>query len=175
MTDTYIIHSSFDLHKTKRFSKTYMLFKLVYFVPYLMPHIMYHTLHAKMYFFFFHGALLKLRYLSRNIVNPEQVRTQTFCVNDFLLYVNSWVCIVTWSRKTTLPSSLLWEPQISQTENLLGLCVLLNVMSLFPLQGTSTLALISGMWMLSRKLKLPPRAYTAATAVAVMGWTQVWI
>jgi cytochrome c oxidase assembly protein subunit 15 len=39
--------------------------------------------------------------------------------------------------------------------------------------GTVTLALISGMWLLSRKLKLPPRAHTAATAVAVMGWTQV--
>ncbi|PNF31568.1 Cytochrome c oxidase assembly protein COX15-like protein [Cryptotermes secundus] len=41
------------------------------------------------------------------------------------------------------------------------------------LLGTSTLALISGMWLLSRKLKLPPRAHTAAAAVAVMGWTQV--
>lgn len=39
--------------------------------------------------------------------------------------------------------------------------------------GTATLALISGMWLLSRKLKLPPRAHTAATAVAIMGWTQV--
>lgn len=39
--------------------------------------------------------------------------------------------------------------------------------------GTSTLALISGMWMLSRKCKLPPRAHTAATAVAIMGWMQV--
>ncbi|KAK7868339.1 hypothetical protein R5R35_013640 [Gryllus longicercus] len=39
--------------------------------------------------------------------------------------------------------------------------------------GTGTLALISGMWFLSRKTKLPPRAYTAATAVAIMGWMQV--
>lgn len=39
--------------------------------------------------------------------------------------------------------------------------------------GTSTLAIITGMWMLSRKCKLPPRARTAATAVAIMGWTQV--
>lgn len=39
--------------------------------------------------------------------------------------------------------------------------------------GTSTLALISGLWMLSRKCKLPPRAYKAATAFAVMGWMQV--
>ncbi|KAJ9576533.1 hypothetical protein L9F63_025574, partial [Diploptera punctata] len=33
--------------------------------------------------------------------------------------------------------------------------------------GTTTLCLISGMWVLSRRMKLPPRAYTAATAVAV--------
>lgn len=39
--------------------------------------------------------------------------------------------------------------------------------------GTATLTLISGMWLLSRKCKLPPRAYTAVTAVAVMGWMQV--
>lgn len=39
--------------------------------------------------------------------------------------------------------------------------------------GTSTLTLISGLWLLSRKCKLPPRAYKAATAVAVMGWMQV--
>ncbi|XP_069705030.1 heme A synthase COX15 [Periplaneta americana] len=41
------------------------------------------------------------------------------------------------------------------------------------LLGTATLALISGMWLLSRRLRLPPRAHTAATAVAIMGWTQV--
>lgn len=39
--------------------------------------------------------------------------------------------------------------------------------------GTATLTLISGLWLLSRKCKLPPRAYKAATAVAVMGWMQV--
>lgn len=39
--------------------------------------------------------------------------------------------------------------------------------------GTSTLALITGMYLLSRKCKLPPRAQSAATAVAVMGWLQV--
>lgn len=39
--------------------------------------------------------------------------------------------------------------------------------------GTSTLLLISGLWFLSRKTRLPPRAYTAATAVALMGWMQV--
>ena len=39
--------------------------------------------------------------------------------------------------------------------------------------GTSTLTLISGLWLLSRRCKLPPRAYKAATAVAVMGWMQV--
>ncbi|XP_066992191.1 heme A synthase COX15 [Anabrus simplex] len=39
--------------------------------------------------------------------------------------------------------------------------------------GTSTLALISGLWWLSRRTKLPPRAYTAASAVAIMGWLQV--
>lgn len=39
--------------------------------------------------------------------------------------------------------------------------------------GTSTLALITGMFMLSRRAKLPPRAYKAAAAVALMGWIQV--
>lgn len=39
--------------------------------------------------------------------------------------------------------------------------------------GTSTLTLISGLWFLSRRCKLPPRAYKAATAVAIMGWLQV--
>lgn len=39
--------------------------------------------------------------------------------------------------------------------------------------GTATLTLISGMFMLSRRRVLPPRAYTAATAVAAMGWLQV--
>lgn len=39
--------------------------------------------------------------------------------------------------------------------------------------GTATLALITGMWMVSRKCKLPPRAQKAATAVVIMGWMQV--
>ncbi|XP_063703844.1 cytochrome c oxidase assembly protein COX15 homolog [Culicoides brevitarsis] len=39
--------------------------------------------------------------------------------------------------------------------------------------GTSTLALITGMFLLSRRRVLPPRAYKAAAAVAFMGWTQV--
>jgi hypothetical protein len=72
---------------SKRFPKTYMLFKLAYFLPYLMSHIiMYHTLHAKMSFFH-HCSLLKLRYLnSGNTINLELVRSQTFWVNDLLLY-----------------------------------------------------------------------------------------
>lgn len=39
--------------------------------------------------------------------------------------------------------------------------------------GTATLTLISGVWLLSRRCKLPPRAYKAATAFAIMGWMQV--
>jgi heme a synthase len=41
--------------------------------------------------------------------------------------------------------------------------------------GTATLTLISGLWLLSRTKHcvLPPRAYKAATAVLIMGWTQV--
>lgn len=40
--------------------------------------------------------------------------------------------------------------------------------------GIATLTLISGLYMVSRRCKqLPPRAYKAATAVMVMGWTQV--
>lgn len=39
--------------------------------------------------------------------------------------------------------------------------------------GTATLTLITGVFMLSRRRVLPPRAYTAATAVAAMGWLQV--
>lgn len=39
--------------------------------------------------------------------------------------------------------------------------------------GTAALTLISGLWLLSRRCKLPPRAHKAATAVAVMGWLQV--
>lgn len=39
--------------------------------------------------------------------------------------------------------------------------------------GTTTLALISGLWLMSRKRVLPPRAYTAVNAVAILGWLQV--
>lgn len=39
--------------------------------------------------------------------------------------------------------------------------------------GTTTLALISGLYLLSRGLPLPPRAYRASKAVMVMGWAQV--
>lgn len=39
--------------------------------------------------------------------------------------------------------------------------------------GITTLSLISGLWLLSRRRVLPSRAYKAATAVAVMGWFQV--
>lgn len=39
--------------------------------------------------------------------------------------------------------------------------------------GTATLTLITGMYLMSRKRVLPPRAYKAAAAVAFMGWMQV--
>lgn len=39
--------------------------------------------------------------------------------------------------------------------------------------GTATLTMITGMYMLSRRRVLPPRAYKAAAAVAFMGWMQV--
>lgn len=39
--------------------------------------------------------------------------------------------------------------------------------------GTTTLTLISALWLMSRKCKLPTRAYTAANAVAIMAWLQV--
>lgn len=39
--------------------------------------------------------------------------------------------------------------------------------------GTATLTLITGMFVLSRRRMLPPRAYTAAAAVATVGWMQV--
>lgn len=39
--------------------------------------------------------------------------------------------------------------------------------------GTTTLCFISGLWLLSRRTVLPRRAYSAATAVAIMGWLQV--
>uniref|UniRef100_A0A1B6D8M1 Cytochrome c oxidase assembly protein COX15 homolog n=2 Tax=Clastoptera arizonana TaxID=38151 RepID=A0A1B6D8M1_9HEMI len=39
--------------------------------------------------------------------------------------------------------------------------------------GISTLSLISGMWLLSKRRKLPPRAYAAANAIAAMAWMQV--
>lgn len=39
--------------------------------------------------------------------------------------------------------------------------------------GTTTLALITATWMISRKCNLPPRARMAANAVLFMGWMQV--
>lgn len=39
--------------------------------------------------------------------------------------------------------------------------------------GCITLCMISGLWLLSRRTKLPTRAKAAANAVAIMGWTQV--
>lgn len=39
--------------------------------------------------------------------------------------------------------------------------------------GIATLSLITGMVLLSRRTILPPRAYTAAKAVALMGYLQV--
>lgn len=39
--------------------------------------------------------------------------------------------------------------------------------------GTTTLTLITGLWLLSRRQMLPKRAYHAATAVCAMGWLQV--
>lgn len=39
--------------------------------------------------------------------------------------------------------------------------------------GITTLSLISGLYLLSRRAVLPKRAYSAATALAVMGWAQV--
>lgn len=41
------------------------------------------------------------------------------------------------------------------------------------LMGITTLSLISGLWLVSRRRQLPKRAYHAATAVAIMGWMQV--
>lgn len=39
--------------------------------------------------------------------------------------------------------------------------------------GTTTLALITYTWIMSRKCNIPPRAKKAATAVLIMGWMQV--
>ncbi|XP_055603426.1 cytochrome c oxidase assembly protein COX15 homolog [Uranotaenia lowii] len=39
--------------------------------------------------------------------------------------------------------------------------------------GTGTLTLITGLFLLSRRRVLPPRAYTATAALAAMGWLQV--
>lgn len=39
--------------------------------------------------------------------------------------------------------------------------------------GTATLSVITGLWLISRRIKLPPRAKKAATAVLAMGWMQV--
>lgn len=41
--------------------------------------------------------------------------------------------------------------------------------------GITTLCMISGLYLLSRRAILPKRAHSAATALAVMGWTQVSI
>lgn len=39
--------------------------------------------------------------------------------------------------------------------------------------GITTLSLISGLYLLSKRAALPKRAYTAATSLAMMGWIQV--
>ncbi|KAI4463227.1 cytochrome c oxidase assembly protein cox15 [Holotrichia oblita] len=39
--------------------------------------------------------------------------------------------------------------------------------------GTTTLTLISALWLMSRKRILPPRAYTATAAFGIMAWIQV--
>lgn len=39
--------------------------------------------------------------------------------------------------------------------------------------GTTTLVLITGLWMMSRRRALPPRAYKAANALGVLAWLQV--
>lgn len=39
--------------------------------------------------------------------------------------------------------------------------------------GTTTLAMITGLYVMSKKVHLPNRAYAAATALAIMGWIQV--
>lgn len=39
--------------------------------------------------------------------------------------------------------------------------------------GISTLSLVTGMYFMSKRVNLPPRAYKAAAALAVMGWIQV--
>lgn len=39
--------------------------------------------------------------------------------------------------------------------------------------GTTTLTLISILWMMSRKRTLPPRAYIATTTLASLAWLQV--
>jgi hypothetical protein len=60
-----------------RFSETYATL--------LNSFISYHTLYAEMSFFD-HCGLLGLRHQnSGNIVNPEEVMSQTFCVNNILL------------------------------------------------------------------------------------------
>nr|CAD7588923.1 unnamed protein product [Timema genevievae] len=39
--------------------------------------------------------------------------------------------------------------------------------------GTTTLVLVTSLWLWSRRVKLPPRAHTAATVVTAMVWLQV--
>jgi hypothetical protein len=66
---------------------SHMLFKLIYLLLYLTSHTTYHILHAKMSFFN-HCVLLGLKYLNLgNIVNPEQVRSWKFQINDPLLFI----------------------------------------------------------------------------------------
>jgi hypothetical protein len=72
----------------ERFPNTYTLFKF----------ISYHTLHPVLctipyvlkHLFLIIVLFLELRYLnSKNVVNPEQVRFQTFRVNYLLLYIEN--------------------------------------------------------------------------------------
>lgn len=39
--------------------------------------------------------------------------------------------------------------------------------------GISTLGMITGLYIMSKRVNLPRRAYAAATALALMGWLQV--
>lgn len=39
--------------------------------------------------------------------------------------------------------------------------------------GTTTLGVITAVWLLAKKRALPPRAYTAATALGILGYLQV--
>lgn len=39
--------------------------------------------------------------------------------------------------------------------------------------GISTLCMITGLYIVSKRVNVPKRAYAAATALFIMGWTQV--